>query len=265
MIQLNFSERAKNFIEAADDNGNIKNNPNLLLRVIELDEILIKAGITTGAVYPFIGGTAFSHKFNFLNPSQYQITWNGGWVHDSNGILGNGVDTYGDTGFNPTGILSINSSSQGVYVNLDNSTGTQIEMGVGSFNSGGASINFWQIYTRTGGLYFGGDNQGNNTTFNATLSNLSNGLGMSTVSRISSNNTTSYRNTRPVVTGTAAPLGYSNGNVWIGAANQTDGIIYRAFSRKRIAFAHANEGILVDKMKVFQHDIYVWQRSMGRA
>jgi hypothetical protein len=57
------------------------------------------------ALYPFVGGTAFSHKFNLKNPVDtdlgFRIIFNGGWTHSSTGILPNGVTAWGDTKFRP--------------------------------------------------------------------------------------------------------------------------------------------------------------------
>lgn len=57
------------------------------------------------ALYPFVGGTAFSHKFNLKNPVDtdlgFRIEFNGGWTHSSTGILPNGVTAWGDTKFRP--------------------------------------------------------------------------------------------------------------------------------------------------------------------
>jgi hypothetical protein len=47
------------------------------------------------AIYPFIGGTAFSHKYNLKNPadtnSAYRILFSGGVIHSSKGVIFNGV------------------------------------------------------------------------------------------------------------------------------------------------------------------------------
>jgi len=53
------------------------------------------------AIYPFVGGTATSHKFNLKDPRDddeaYRIQFNGGWTHNSNGITGDGSTAYADT------------------------------------------------------------------------------------------------------------------------------------------------------------------------
>jgi hypothetical protein len=58
------------------------------------------------AIYPMVGGTATTHKFNLKNPALYEITWVGGVTHNANGVTGNGTNGYGDTGLNPNSVLS---------------------------------------------------------------------------------------------------------------------------------------------------------------
>lgn len=53
------------------------------------------------ALYPFVGGTATSHKYNLKDPRDsddaYRIIFNGGWTHNSSGITGDGSTGYADT------------------------------------------------------------------------------------------------------------------------------------------------------------------------
>jgi hypothetical protein len=67
------------------------------------------------AIYPFVGGTATSHKYNLKDPRDldvaYRLTFGGGWDHSSYGIGGNGANTYADTY-----ILNYNLGQIGAYV-----------------------------------------------------------------------------------------------------------------------------------------------------
>jgi hypothetical protein len=53
------------------------------------------------AVYPFVGGTATSHKWNLKDPrdldAAYRLVFYGGWVHSSTGAKPNGSTGYADT------------------------------------------------------------------------------------------------------------------------------------------------------------------------
>jgi hypothetical protein len=80
------------------------------------------------AIYPFVGGTATTHKYNLKDPrdvnAAYRLQFNGGMTHSSNGILFNGTNGWADT----SAVTTI--ASFGVYTRntTDNNTdymGTQ--------------------------------------------------------------------------------------------------------------------------------------------
>ena len=80
------------------------------------------------AVYPMVGGTATSHSYNLKNPSQFQITWNGGLTHDSNGVTGNGTNGYGNLNLNPRANLTTQYSF-GTYCRVNNGNANQFDFG----------------------------------------------------------------------------------------------------------------------------------------
>jgi hypothetical protein len=89
---------AQAFITAADiTNITQKNAINTLVVGLKSDGLWTKMS----AIYPFVGGTASSHKFNLKDPRDtddaYRIAFYGGWTHDANGIAGNGTNSYADT------------------------------------------------------------------------------------------------------------------------------------------------------------------------
>ena len=71
------------------------------------------------AIYPFVGGTAASHREN-LKSSSYQISWSGTVVHDAAGVTGDGATGYGNTGFNfktaATSGAAFNTNSAHLFV-----------------------------------------------------------------------------------------------------------------------------------------------------
>jgi hypothetical protein len=53
------------------------------------------------ALYPFVGGTATQHKYNLKDPRDlddaYRIDFSGGEIHNSNGVIFNGINGAGNT------------------------------------------------------------------------------------------------------------------------------------------------------------------------
>jgi len=76
------------------------------------------------AVYPFVGGTATSHKWNLVNPvdsdAAFRLTFSGGWTHSSTGALPNGTNGYADTYLNALNELQQFSHHHSFYHNTDN-------------------------------------------------------------------------------------------------------------------------------------------------
>jgi hypothetical protein len=66
------------------------------------------------AVYPMVGGSAASCAQNLMS-SSFTGTFNGGWGISSNGVVGNGVNTYFNTSLNPNSELGLNSTHIGFY------------------------------------------------------------------------------------------------------------------------------------------------------
>jgi len=71
------------------------------------------------AIYPFVGGTADSHKYNLKDPqnldSSYRITWSGSVIHNSTGVSSTSGG-YGNTNLNPTAAgMSVGSVSLATY------------------------------------------------------------------------------------------------------------------------------------------------------
>lgn len=58
------------------------------------------------AIYPFVGSSASSQKFNLKDPRDldvaYRLVFNGGWTFSSNGALPNGTNGYADTKLIPS-------------------------------------------------------------------------------------------------------------------------------------------------------------------
>ena len=72
------------------------------------------------AIYPFVGGTATTNKYNLKNPNTFQITFGGGWTHSSTGSLPNGTNGYADTGINWSNIGTTYNYSVYSRTNSDN-------------------------------------------------------------------------------------------------------------------------------------------------
>jgi len=71
------------------------------------------------AIYPFVGGTATTHKYNLKDPrdlnAAYRLSFSGGWTHSVDGALGNGVNNICDTNY-----VGLQTGEIGAYNNSPN-------------------------------------------------------------------------------------------------------------------------------------------------
>jgi hypothetical protein len=83
------------------------------------------------ALYPFVGGTASSHKFNLKNPldtdAAFRLVFNGGWTHSANGATPNGTNGYADTFFIPSTHLTTSSAHFSKYNRTNDLAGSKAD------------------------------------------------------------------------------------------------------------------------------------------
>lgn len=92
-------------------------------------------------IYPMVGGTAFTHKFNLINPQDtdaaFRLVFAGGWTHNSSGAKPDGVSgTYADTFFIPSAQFTVNNAHLSYYSFTNNAGSDDVEMGAND----GASV-----------------------------------------------------------------------------------------------------------------------------
>lgn len=74
------------------------------------------------AIYPFVGGTASTHKWNLKDPrdldAAYRLSFSGGWTHNANGITGNGTNALANTFYGTSTINTIGAYNRTATTNL---------------------------------------------------------------------------------------------------------------------------------------------------
>jgi hypothetical protein len=97
------------------------------------------------ALYPFVGGTATTNKYNLKNPADtnaaYRLSFAGTWTHAANGSTPNGASgTYADTFLSPS-VSPLTATNGFIYYYCPQSyaAGESIDVGSGDFSSSGES------------------------------------------------------------------------------------------------------------------------------
>lgn len=90
------------------------------------------------AMYPFIGGTASTHKWNLIDPRDldeaFRLVFSGGWTHSSNGALPNGVNAYANTFLIPSSNFSPYNMSLSYYSRTQDTSIDGQDMGSSGFS-----------------------------------------------------------------------------------------------------------------------------------
>lgn len=93
------------------------------------------------AIYPMVGGTADTHKWNLKDPrnldAAFRLNFVGTWTHSSTGALPDGATAYANTFLNPATVLGDNSVTMSYYSRTaTTSTTNNYAMGATTVSSG---------------------------------------------------------------------------------------------------------------------------------
>lgn len=111
------------------------------------------------AIYPMVGGTASTHKFNLKDPrdldAAFRLVFNGGWTHSSTGAAPNGTNAYADTKLNPSTALTNNNYHLTHYSRTQKTTGGEVDLG--AISPSPIMISLSQYYQGAGKAFVAGD------------------------------------------------------------------------------------------------------------
>jgi hypothetical protein len=217
------------------------------------------AGIWTKmkAIYPLVGGTATSHKFNLKDSrdldAAFRLVFNGGVTHSSNGILGNGTNGFANTFLNPSIVFPSKFASNGFY-NRVAATNQGIYMGT----QVGAS-NFFRIAIVSLNIrHFN-----RSTATGQTNNTVTNELGFSANSRTSNTLMTSIDNNGTFQTNTTNVISiYSSYNIPLLASNSSGAIL--GYSNAQFSFAYISDALTSSELTSLKNINQTFQTTLGR-
>jgi hypothetical protein len=212
------------------------------------------------AVYPFVGGTATTHRYNLKNPSLHTITWFGGVTHNSNGVIFNQINSYGDTGYKESVFETNGSTHRSVY---DRSTNIDfgIQIGAQDFNANKRN----SIYTNYSNQYYSDCYDATVNLGRLTGANLgSNAFWTSSRTSLGAGDYSIYRNNVVLNTSTGATIGSQPvaTNVFIGGLNDT-GVLSQP-SGHNLAFASMGGSLSSGLISAYYTAVQTFQTTLGR-
>lgn len=208
------------------------------------------------AIYPFIGGTAESHKWNLKDPRDldvaFRIVWNGTVTHNSNGITGNGTDGYGDTKCSQSVNVSLNSEHISCYIrtNLDGLYGD-----IGTRNQSNTALGT-SIIARFSNLYY----TRNQSQTPSTSSNI-NSQGFYINSRLLSNSYIRQKNSTQNIAN-ASSISIQNYSYYILGLNNQNALLYASINN--VSFATIGLGLDATESINLYNLIQAYQTTLNR-
>jgi hypothetical protein len=214
------------------------------------------------AIYPFVGGTATTHKFNLKNPADtnaaFRLVFNGGWTHSSTGATPNGVNAFANTFLIPNTSLSLLNTHLSFYSRTAAIGNNHRDIGA---YMGGFSVPSFGIGTNTGVLI--SDHYWYTT--NRMSRSIPNAQGLMLTSRINDTTHKAYRN--GIQLGATDTVSNStntmpNAGLFIGAVNSDSGAT--SFSNKQYACASIGDGLTDTEAANFYTAVQTFNTTLGR-
>ena len=211
------------------------------------------------AIYPFVGGTATTHKWNLKDPrdldAAYRLAFVGGGSHSSSGYLLNGSNSWANTFFTPSVNWSTaGKSSFGLYSTINNTLAGRIAMGTQQgagwvllFLKDGVS-NYALNNTSWGSFVGPGDSSNDKRGFFQSSRN------NSTTTQLYSRNNNNY-------SANSAYTGVANIPIFIGTMN---GSANAYVENINVAFSYIGEDLSATDMSNYYTAVQTFQTTLNR-
>ena len=224
------------------------------------------------ALYPIVGGTITTHKYNLIDPQDtdaaFRLTFSLGWTHDSNGMTPNGTSSFTNTHFIPetipTGNLVSRDDAHFSLYSRTNAFGGGANQSKVDLGSTDGSAIILQIRPANGLLPHGPTFQFDRTPqYIDAIPPISDTLGLFTLSRESNVELYAYQDNTSVGSylGTHHPAEIDN-EIFLGASNV--GLGATNFSNRQLAFASIGTSLTSAQLSSFYTIVQDYQTTLGR-
>lgn len=210
------------------------------------------------AIYPFVGGTSSTHKWNLKDPrdlnAAFRLVFSGGWTHSSTGATPNGTNGYANTYLSPSGSLSLNSTHFSYYSRTNN-TYSGVMIGTSSTGNGQSllalkvDVGVPQEYSCIH----------NNATADSPPSRND---GLFTATRIASGSFKVFRNSTAYRNSSITSTSLSTTNFYVGARNNNNSAIQ--YTGLECAFASIGDGLTDSEAANLYTAVQAYQTSLNR-
>jgi len=210
------------------------------------------------AIYPIVGGTAATHKWNLKDPrdldAAFRLTFTNAWTHSSTGMTPNGANTFANTFYN----LSTNSTTSNVSGGFYSRT--NVVNGGATFGALSASLT---------GLAVTIKNNDQNTYWavnDSILTGPSNIVtdtrGLFVLNKVSLSEKRIYRNGSQISTFTPSSNTAPSLNVYLGARNNNG--TAGQYDTRELAFAYLGDTLTNTEVSNMYTAVQAYQTTLSR-
>lgn len=240
-------------------------DPTISSAVQGLVDDLVGTGLwdKMSAIWPFVGGTASTHKFNLKDPRDaddaYRLTFNSGGDHSTTlGYIPNAIGNvanggYADTHFIPRDHLTQNSTHLAFYSTRDTTPISECEMGNYAWD-GDSAKRFHLIIRYSNNAFYYGMSESGGTNVSST-----DARGLFVGTRTASNLQAAYRNGAQLGTNSGASVALPNNTTWIGGINS-----FQDRTDRSCGFASIGSGLDETDNANLYTTVQAFQTALGR-
>jgi hypothetical protein len=209
------------------------------------------------AIYPFVGGTSTTQKWNLKDPrdldAAFRLVFNGGWTHSTNGALPNGTNAFANTFYIPNTSGSQNNAHASLYLR------TNTAANVKDFGASQGSP--------TRQTYIGARDASNAQAWglnsgSVDVGNQANSQGLWTVTRSDATSVLGYKNSTLLNTNALPSTGQNTVAYYISAFNNNG--TAAQFSNRQVAFGSIGTGLSGTDLTNLYTVVQAYQTELSR-
>ena len=210
------------------------------------------------AIYPMVGGTATTHKFNLVNAQDtdaaYRLVFSGGGTHSSNGYSPGGVNGYANTFLNSLSNLTGTSTHLSYYSRTATPVNTTVEIGCGQ-----VVPPYCALAVSVARAFDSGEEGG---VARANFTTTTNAQGFWLGTKRSNTDRENYLNGISQTTKTVSDtLAFPNLTLYLGAINRGTPNLY---SSKQCAFASIGDGLSDAEALALYNAVQTFNTTLAR-
>lgn len=228
------------------------------------------------AAYPFVGGTATTHKWNLKSPynedTSFRLTFYNSPTHDANGVTFNGTTNYADTYLVPS--TNFNGLTANLFVySRTASAGVsghfETDMGVQNAPSVDSPSHFFRLFIRRSSNAGALNITGTAGTYSLGVTNAASGLG-AYAGNLYNATATYYRNGNSIgsTTSAAYPPTAPAYSIYIGAIHNpliAGGVGPDTYVARNFAFALISKGLTRLQHLALYNAVQQFEKTLGRS